>query len=375
MTTLLWFRRDLRLTDNPAFNYAVESGAVLPVYIHYPEEEAPWQPGAASNWWLHHSLTALKNALAERGLPLLIQSGPSLETLQHLIEQTGATQVVWNRLYEPAVIARDSVIKQTLAEQVTVKSFNANLLLEPWQIQNKQGRPFKVFTPYWKTCQNLLAQAPPTPSSVTTKPIAAKATQGLTIDELTLLPTLNWADDFSKYWQPGEEGAKDRLAHHLQHNLGDYKTDRDFPALPATSKLSAHLHFGEIGPRQIWATIEHLAPTNDENELVSRQHFLSEIAWREFAHHLLYHFPETVTQPFNSKWQNFEWNMAQTGQAAKWLSAWKQGTTGTSLVDAGMQELWQTGWMHNRVRMLVGSLLTKNMGIHWQQGARWFWDT
>lgn len=384
-TTIVWFRRDLRLTHNPALAAAAERGNVVPVYVHAPDEEAPWQPGAASRWWNHHSLNALQRSLKSHGLNLTIRAGNSLEQLLQLIAETGATSVVWNRLYEPAIIKRDSEIKAKLSDQgIQCQSFNANLLFEPWQIENKSRQPFKVFTPYWKTCLARLhaceVRIQPTP------PLIAHdnaSLDSLSVNDLDLLPSINWDKGFYDHWQPGEAGAMAALQEFKQQDLVNYKRDRDFPGWDCSSKLSPHLHFGEISPWQIWAAVSQLPPSKTEAEEISRKHFMSEIGWREFAHHLLYHFPFTTTEPLNAKYAAMPWWTSENPQpqlphqanAAENLVRWQKGTTGISLVDAGMQQLWKSGWMHNRVRMVVASLLTKNMGIHWQEGARWFWDT
>jgi deoxyribodipyrimidine photo-lyase len=385
-TTIVWFRRDLRLTHNPALAAAAERGSVVPVYIHAPDEEAPWQPGAASRWWNHHSLSALQRSLKAQGVNLTIRSGNSLEQLQQIIQETGATSVVWNRLYEPAIIERDRHIKTQLSDSgIHCQSFNANLLFEPWQIENKSGQPFRVFTPYWKTCLARL-QASETRIQAAPKLVAleGKTLNSQNVDELKLLPSLNWDASFYDHWQPGEAGAMAALQSFKQDCLDSYKRDRDFPGLDCSSKLSPHLHFGEISPWQIWAAISQLPPAQHENEENSRRHFMSEIGWREFAHHLLYHFPFTSNEPLNAKYKAMPWwrsdvpnaiELPHQAHAAEHLKRWQQGNTGVSLVDAGMQQLWQSGWMHNRVRMVVASLLTKNMGIHWLEGAHWFWDT
>ena len=366
---LYWLRRDLRLTDNPALQYACErADRVVLAYIHAPDEEQPWQPGAASQWWLHHSLTSLNEALAKRNQRLIVRTGPSLAALRDLIRESEATLVVWNRLYEPAIVARDTKVKVSLQEDgVEVESHNAALLFEPWAIRTQQGTPFKVFTPYWRVCAAQLDQvAPPLPAPKTIGTLDRQLVTG-TLDSLQLLPTVAWDIGIAAKWQPGERGALRRLQ--IFEGVSDqYPDARDRPAVAGTSLLSPHLHFGEISPRQLCAAL--LGTTHTARNAQGVAAFLRELGWREFAHHLLYHFPQTTDEPFNSKFIGLKWKKDSAG-----LRAWQGGKTGIPLVDAGMRELWTTGTMHNRVRMIVASVLTKNLGIHWREGARWFWET
>ncbi len=370
---LVWFRRDLRLTDNPALEAALERcDRVIPIYIHAPQEEGDWAPGAASRWWLHHSLEALDASLRERGSRLTILEGESLATLQHLVERTGATHLFWNRLYEPALTERDSKIKQQLqGHGLTVESFNAALLFEPWQVLKDNGEPYRVFTPYWKALQRRgLPQIPlPAPKSIGT---TNSELQSLTVDALNLLPVPRWDSGLHSRWEPGERGAWQRLELFIDDRLLSYIDERDIPAAEASSTLSPHLHFGEISPRQIVAAVEQLSIGNASTGLIGNaEAFLRELAWREFAHYLLFHFPHTQAQPFNPRFEHFTWAPPEP----KRLQAWQRGRTGIPIVDAGMRELWHTGFMHNRVRMIAASLLSKNLLYPWQEGARWFWDT
>jgi deoxyribodipyrimidine photo-lyase len=369
MTAIVWFRIDLRLADNPALEAAMKSGAeIAPVFVWAPDEEAPWEPGAASNWWLHHSLASLDKRLKEAGSRLIIRRGPSLTTLRELAKETGATAVFWNRRYEPAVIARDQKIKEALrADGLEAESFNGALLHEPWKIANQSGKPFQVFTPYWRHC---LAQADPA------KPIAAprqipapkKWPKSEALDELKLLPTIDWASGFREAWQPGEDGAAKNLKHFLGKGLEDYTAERNVPSVRGTSRLSPHLHFGEISPRQVWEAVRKTREESDGGW--KNAQYLAEIGWREFAHHLIFHFPKTPTEPLRENFREFPWR-----KDAKALKAWQRGLTGYPIVDAGMRELWAAGWMHNRVRMIVASFLVKDLLITWTEGARWFWDT
>lgn len=368
---ILWCRRDLRLADNPAL-FAAKQHAVIPVYIHAPDEEAPWPPGAASRWWLHHSLSTLDAQLQKLGGRLLIRKGESLAVLQQLIEDTGASAVYCNRLYEPATLRRDKRIKTELTQQdIEYKSFAGHLLFEPWQVQTGGGTPYKVFTPFWNACQKIGLPSDVTPA-VRKLPTVDKHIKSVPLTTLGLLPDIKWDAAFYTHWQPGEAGAQLRLREFIKQRLVDYEHGRDYPAQSVTSRLSPHLHFGEISPRQIVYAIARARETNRSAGFNKQaQGFLRELVWREFTHHILYHFPHTTDQPLNPRFENFPWQTRKT----KALAAWQQGRTGFPIVDAGMRELWTTGSMHNRVRMIVGSLLTKNLGLHWRHGARWFWDT
>lgn len=369
-TALMLFRRDLRLADNPAWSAACAGHAqVLPVFIHADDNDH-WSAGAASRWWLHHSLAALDQRLRDAGAALHVQRGEPLELLRELIRRSGANTVYWNRLYEPANIARDTQLKSALQnEGIAVHSHNAALWCEPWRIATQQGQPYKVFTPYWRNVR---------PQLQVTEPLPAPAVPGwdeipasVPIADLELLPRVDWAAGLRETWQPGESGAQELLEIFADDAIGDYANARDVPARHGTSRLSPHLHFGEISPRQIHFELDRRAHATDAKRRPDIEPYLRELGWREFAHHLLYHFPHTPAENFNPRFANFPW--APTDEVA--LERWRHGRTGIPLVDAGMRELWHTGWMHNRVRMIVGSFLTKNLRQHWQHGARWFWDT
>jgi deoxyribodipyrimidine photo-lyase len=370
MPALLWFRTDLRLEDNPALHAALEhDGAVVPVYIHAPEEEAPWPPGGASNWWLHQSLLSLRARLQSIRSNLIIRRGPALEALCALAKETRSDAVFWNRRYEPAIVERDAHVKKALrSEGLEAQSFNAALLNEPWTIQNLSGKPFQVFTPYWKNCLMDLEPAGPLPAPDSLA-APAKWPESLDLDELDLLPKINWADGMAAEWRPGEKGANDCLKKFLASGFEDYSLQRNLPGMTGTSRLSPYLHFGEIGPRQIWHAVRRHAESVSVTTWRASQ-FITELGWREFAQHLLYHFPRTPETPLRHNFKNFPWRKNAAG-----LKAWQKGRTGYPTVDAGMRELWATGWMHNRVRMIVASFLVKDLLISWEHGARWFWDT
>lgn len=369
---IVWFRHDLRLADHPALQAAVQSGQpVIPLFIWAPHEEGDWPPGAASCWWLHQSLHQLNLGLTEKGSRLIIRTGDRLAVLREIVDQTGADTVFWCRRYEPDIIERDRVIKKFLQElNIGAKSMNGSLLFEPWTIQTGTSDPYKVFTPFWKNCQQQGEPAPPLPSPERI-PAPQKWPDSLPLDALELEPKVDWAGGIRASWTPGFVGAQQELERFLDESLAEYKTQRDYPSQPGTSRLSPHLHFGEISPGQIWQAVRHFVQQEFSPD---RQHiaepYLRQLGWREFAYHLLFHFPDTTNYPLRPEFAAFPWVDDTTA-----LRAWQKGRTGYPLVDAGMRELWATGWMHNRVRMTVASFLVKDLRIHWLAGARWFWDT
>jgi deoxyribodipyrimidine photo-lyase len=370
-TALVWLRRDLRLSDHAALQAACAAHErVLPVYIHSPREEGAWAPGAASRWWLHRSLRSLGRALEERGGQLYLAAGDTLGELNRLVAQSGARAIYWTRCYEPALIERDSAIKAELRRRGTlVESLPGNLLLEPWQVSGSQQRAYRVFTPFWRKLQSRVPAVRPLSQP---RPRGwAKLAGSLPLDALELEPRLPWANGLEQTWRPGEAGARARLRSFCERALADYDAGRDRPADPGTSRLSPHLHFGEITPRQIHHALHGRAARAGAAGKAGIEAYLRQLGWREFAHHMLYHFPGTCERNFNRRFDAFPW--AEADEAV--LERWRRGLTGVPLVDAGMRELWRTGWMHNRVRMIAASFLTKNLRLHWLHGARWFWDT
>lgn len=366
-TAIVWLRRDLRLRDQPALQRALRDGhRVVPLYVHAPEEEAPWAPGAASRVWLHGSLERLDAALRAKGSRLVLRTGPSLEAIERLLVETGATAVYWNRLYEPALLERDRMVKQALRQRgVQAHSHNAALLVEPWQVSTGQGEPYRVFTPFWRAACRQLERLTlqPAPAS-----LPDPGVESLALEALALLPTPRWDRSVKAHWRPGEAGAAAALELFLDDALQGYAEQRDRPDRRGTSRLSPHLHFGEIGPRQVLAALQERF---DAVVPARAAKFIAELGWREFSHHLLFHYPATASSNMNPKFDTFAWREPDPVV----MDAWQQGRTGIPIVDAGMRELWASGWMHNRVRMIVASLLTKNLRVHWLHGARWFWDT
>ena len=366
--TLLWFRQDLRLQDNPALRAALaRGGAVIPVFIWDEAGEWGWPLGTAARGWLHGSLASLDAALREHGSRLVLARGDTEGILRELVRETGAGAVYWNRRYELAAVARDSWIETDLMSRgLEVRTFNSALLHEPHAIANRQGRPFQVFSPYWRTCLTEPV-SPPWKLPAGDLPAPAKWPASLGLEELELAG--RDCDD----WTPGEKNAAARLHEFVATGLADYAERRDRLAEDGTSRLSPHLHFGEIGPRQIWAALRAVGrdsgvfPPNRGATV-----FLQELGWREFAHHLLFNFPHTQEIPMREEFGRFRWAADPGGRR---LRAWQRGETGYPIVDAAMRQLASTGWMHNRARMIAASFLVKHLRVSWREGARWFWET
>lgn len=365
--TIVWFRADLRVADNPAlFEASRGDKPVIGLYILDDETPGEWRIGGAAKWWLRHSLVALEQSLAKIGGILVLRQGNAADILAEVVRETNAGKVYWNRCYEPFTIKRDKGIKETLVDQgVEAKSFNGSLLFEPWTIETKAGGFYKVYTRYWLTCRDKGTPAPPLDAPTHLAKFEGDVKSD-TLDDWALLPTSpDWAEGLRDRWTPGEAGAMERLDTFLDTGAEDYDNLRNFPAIPATSNISPHLHIGDISPRQIWKiTVDRLGWTKETEK------FLKEIVWREFAYHVFYYLPEISEQPMHNRFDAFPW---REDTAA--LVAWQTGQTGYPMVDAGMRELWQTGHMHNRVRMITASFLVKHLLLPWQQGEAWFWDT
>jgi deoxyribodipyrimidine photo-lyase len=369
--TIVWFRQDLRLRDNPALRAACDRGGwVLPLYI-LTDDERDWALGGASRWWLHQSLTQLAASLDQRGSRLIFLRGDAETLLPQLSADTGAAAVYWNRRYEPAVVERDARIKSALRDSgVACESFNGALLGEPWEARSPTDKPYRVFTPFKK---RLLERLQVPPAAGTPRRIAApdRWPRSQDLKQLGLMPRISWYRGMAEHWRPGETGALRRARRFLTQRLRDYGEARNRPDTPGTSELSPHLHFGEISVRELWRLGEKAGgrgrrAANSWQESV----FASELVWREFAHHLLCYFPRTPLHPLDTRFERFAWQPDK-----KRLHAWQRGLTGFPIVDAGMRQLWSIGWMHNRVRMIVASLLVKNLQQPWLDGAHWFWDT
>ena len=370
--SIVWFRKDLRVADHPALQAAVNRGApVLPVFIHAPEEEGEWPPGGASRWWLHQSLARLDGDLRRLGSRLIVRQGAALKVIRQLAHETGAGAVFWNRRYEPGVIEHALKLKRALRDDgLEVESFNGSLLHEPWEIRTSSDTPFKVFTPFWRKCQAEGEPAPPLAAPDRLKSLETWP-ESVALEELGLEPKISWDAGLCEAWQPGTAGAQAELTRFLDAALAEYSDDRDRPDHNGTSRLSPFLHFGELSPRQVWHAVRKAAAkgSGKRGDAVSEP-YLRQLVWREFAFHLLFHFPRTPTEPLRDEFARFPWE-----EDPRWQRAWERGQTGFPYIDAGMRQLWTTGWMHNRVRMAVASFLVKDLLIPWQTGARWFWDT
>ena len=373
MTTpiIYWFRQDLRTSDLPGLIAAAATGRpIVPCYILDDISPGDDAMGSASRWWLHHSLKSLAGELDGLGGTLVLRRGQAAAVLAELLEETGAESVYCSRLYEPWANALEGALHEKLSGQgITFKRYPGSLLFEPAKIANKSGSPFKVFTPFWRHCRSGSPPAQPKDTPEAVNWYRGKCSSEL-LTSWQLLPTSpDWANQWPRMWQPGSMGAAQRLKVFLGGAVADYSEGRNHPAKEATTRLSPHLHFGEISPRTIWYAATDLAARQPQ-QAGQIDKFLSEMGWREFSHHLLYHYPTITREPFKPQFTDFPWLGNESA-----LKAWQRGQTGYPIVDAGMRELWQTGYMHNRIRMVVASFLTKHLLVHWRAGARWFWDT
>lgn len=362
---IVWLRNDLRLDDNPALHNAAESGkTVIPVFLWTPESEARWKPGGATRWWLHHALKSLNSQLESIGSRLILRAGASeADLLKDLMGETGADQVLWNRRYDPYGVETDTRLKKELP----AKSFRGNVLFEPHQIANQSGDYYKVFTPFYKA---MLAQGDFSEPVDTPKTLPAPSVwpESLSLDELNLLPDIQWDQGFYDTWVPGSDGCWEQVEAFLDEAAGVYKDKRDYPGIRGTSRLSPYLHFGQVSSRRLWHQAQEAAERGAKRGGIEA--WTRQLVWRDFATHLLFHQPQLDWEPMQEKFTKFPW-----GENEIHLKAWQRGQTGYPIVDAGMRELWATGWMHNRVRMIVASFLVKDLLIHWREGALWFWDT
>lgn len=365
-SSIVWLRDDLRVADNPALLAAAERGAPVVVLYLLDEVSPGLRPlGGASRWWLHHSLAALDAELGALGASLTLRRGAAGDVLPALVSEVGADAVFWNRRYSAAREV-DAELKSRLREDgIEVRSFAASVLYEPWTLTTGAGDPYKVFTPFWKAA---LASEEPRDPVPAPEALESRTADGDRLDDWELLPTRpDWAEGLRATWTPGEEGAHERLERFVEDGLSLYHR-RDEPGIEATSRLSPHLRFGEISPHQIRHRVqEGISPAAARN----RAKFLSEVGWREFSVNILFHWPDLATVNFRREFDEFPWGRPDAEQ----LDAWREGRTGIPIVDAGMRELWATGWMHNRVRMIVASFLTKNLLVDWRVGEEWFWDT
>lgn len=377
---IVWFRQDLRLRDNPALTQAcAECDSVVCVFIDDPTDQTISQVGQASRVWLHHSLAALDTSLRLAGNALLLVRQQALTALTELTKHTGAQRVYWNRCYDPVSIARDKIIKTALVDYQP-RTFNASLVFEPWENLKADGTPYRVYTPFWNAAARQLLDQPeklrvlgiPSKIPALTKRRLSAIKGVKKLGELSLLPSQNWHKSMMMDWQVGENAALATLKQFFKADVLNYSQGRDLPGDAGTSRMSPHLHFGEISPRTVLSTLlegRAIGELSDDEKIYAK-----EIVWREFAYCLIYHFPHTLTKPLDKRFDKFPWARAGKKRDVA-LDRWQRGKTGVPIVDAGMRELYATGWMHNRVRMIVASYLIKNLLIPWQQGENWFRDT
>jgi len=373
---IVWFRDDLRISDNPALSEAIESGrTLLCVYVLDEESDGIRPLGGAARWWLAGSLRALMQSIAGRGGSLILRRGKAIDIIPSLARQVGATAVHWNRRYDAAGAAIDDAVTAALASRnVAARTFQASLLYEPLSIRTSAGTPYSMFTPFWRQARSLdLPRQPlPPPARISNAPQA----NGLVSEKLEHWKLEqakpDWMAGLGEIWKPGEAGARVRADAFFASGLPGYAKLRDRPDLPNTSRLSPHLRFGEISPFQLWhaARLAVSAPRGTRPDALDLEKFLAEVGWREFSYHLLHHYPNLGSQNFQRQFDRFPWR-----SDSKALKLWQTGQTGYPIVDAGMRQLWATGWIHNRVRMLVASFLVKHMLLDWRAGEAWFWDT
>ena len=371
--SIVLFQTDLRLADNPALSAAVRRARpLICVYVWNPKATGYDMPGAASRLWLYHSLQSFSDCLKAAGNDLTIRIGQTFEVLSNLLRDFPKSHLFWNQSCEPTDqdIERD-LVTFLEAEKVDGHRFQGNTLVDPSTILTQTRHPYRVFTPFWKRLQSTLSVSPPLPAPRKLPSQPSGKIKSDSLDSLELLPKLDWAQSIRDRWTPGEKGAQTTLRKFLRNPAKVYSIDRDRPDLPHTSRMSPHLHFGEMSPGKLWHAVQH-AKQKNRNPLNRKSYdaYVRQIAWREFARYLLYYFPHTVHKPLYGTYQKFPWR-----NDADSLRVWQKGLTGYPIVDAGMRELWHTGWMHNRVRMITASFLTKDLLQPWQNGAAWFWDT
>ena len=370
-TAIYWLRNDLRLADNPALTAAAKEHQLVFVYVHAPDEEGQWVSGEASRFWLHHSLAAFDEELHKSyGIRVLLRAGPAPRTLLSIAQDVGADALFFSKRYEPWARQQEKKVCDSISRaEIEIHAFDSSVLFAPDKILTQEGNPYKVFTPYWRKVSERKS-APPAPLKIPAQVASPeRLPKGLKLDQLHLLPSVDWAAGIRQTWQPGENGACAQLKKFLQGRVDHYLNGRNRPDKEQVSRLSPHLHFGEISPRTVWHAVDRHCESPGTTA-ADCETYLRELGWREFATHLLYHFPHTTDKPLREDFNRFPWTNDQ-----RLLKAWQQGKTGFPIVDAGMRQLLDTGWMHNRVRMVVASFLVKDLTISWNEGAKWFWDT
>lgn len=369
---IVWLSQNLRLRDNPALAAAIASGGpVVPIFILDDDTPGLWAPGAAARWWLHESLLAMDKQLRQRGSRLILARGPALDVLADFAREINASAIYWSRGYEPWSIKLERKLHLALdSSGVRCRRFSGQLLFEPEDITTAKGDPYRVFTPFYEKCLASGEIGAALPESASLPPVPGDI-ESDRLGSWQLQPEKpDWASGLAATWTPGEASALTRLDAFVKKALATYGTDRDQPGKGGTSRLSPHLHFGEISPRQLWHAVKSAAVKKKGKTRAGAESFLRELLWREFSAHLLFHWPHITHSPFRNNFAAFPWRKDEPG-----LKAWQQGNTGYPIVDAGMRELWATGWMHNRVRMIAASFLVKDLLVPWQRGEEWFRDT
>ena len=366
--TIVWFRKDLRIQDNPSLFAALENNQrIIPVFIWDEEAGGSWKLGASSRWWLHHALLDLSQSIRNLGGQLLLLKGKAEEVIPHLANKYGAKQVYYGRTYDPSGIETQVQVEEALDQAgIESQSFNSSLLQEPWETKNGSGKPFQVFTPYWRKSRQIIYREPLSynPSKLNFEALPTPQTK---LDDLELIPHHPWHHKLGEHWEVTEEAGLRMIRRTVDEVTRSYATRRNHPAVEGTSRLSPYLAWGLVSPRQICQAV---LSAENEGSLRGENKFLVEIGWREFSYHLLYHYPTIPDQPLRPKYASFPWL-----EDPESLDNWKFGNTGYPMVDAGMRQLYETGWMHNRVRMVVASFLVKHLLLPWNEGAKWFWDT
>ncbi len=368
--TVLWYRQDLRTSDHPALAAACERGPVTPVFVWHPSGEGGWALGGAAAWWLDRSLRALDADLSRRGSRLIVRIGDPAVELADVARAVGAAAITCSRRHEPSAMVEEERVQSAIeATGLRFERRGSNLMFDPFEVRSQTGTAYKVFSPFWRAC--LARPAPDVPLPAPARiPAPAAWPAGTTVDALALRPRIAWDAGLAGTWTPGEAGAHARLEAFVAGPVRRYGDARDIPSVAGTSALSPHLHFGELSPRQAWHASLAASAGATPATVAQVEKFRAELGWREFGAHVLANFPRTSDDPLRPEFRRFPWRTD-----AAHLRAWQRGRTGYPFVDAGMRQLWHTGWMHNRVRMVVASFLVKHLLMDWMHGARWFWDT
>lgn len=381
--SLMWFRDDLRVADNSALVSAMDAGPTIAVYLLDEQSPGIRPLGGAAKWWLHHGLADLRKNLAMLGIELILRRGAAARQIPELMELAGASSLHWNRRYGGPERSVDSVVMERVrAAGAAVHSHAGFLLHEPWVPVTQESKPYRVFTPFYNALQRLPLREP-VPKPEPQQPLGSLGLHSDALTDWSLLPSRpDWAQGLAAAWNPGEDHAQERLKLVLDEIAGDYLDGRDRPDIDGTSRLSAALRWGHLSPGQVWRALS-MTISKHPQRATGAQSIMRQLAWRDFCWNLLYHQPDLATTNLRPEYDDFDWSWPQDSASGEdhddlirqYFIAWSTGETGYGMVDAGMKQLWDTGWMHNRVRMVTASFLIKNLGIHWRVGEEWFWDT